>query len=59
MRNNPPPLHLPLAVVPNQPQERMECPARLESANALEILAFEEEAQTWLDGRLAVEGSSC
>jgi len=34
----------------------MKCPARLERADALVILAFEEEAQAWVGWSLAFEG---
>lgn len=55
MRDDPPSLDFVRTPLLHQTQESMECPARLERANALQILAFEEEAQFGVSGWLALE----
>lgn len=41
-----------------QPRERVECPAAFERADALEVLALEEEVDLRVCGRLALEGGA-
>lgn len=41
-----------------QPRERMERPAAFERADALEVLALEEEVDFRVCGRLALEGGA-
>lgn len=57
MCDNPPSLHL-LSLPLNQPQKSVECPPRLERADPLVILAFEEEAQVRGGWGLAFEGGA-
>lgn len=39
-----------------QPEEGVKCPARLEGADALEVLALEPEADCWAGGGMAGPG---
>ena len=55
MRDHTPSLDFVRTPLLHQTQESVECPARLERANALQILAFKEEAQLWVSGWLALE----
>lgn len=56
MRNDPPPPNLLLAQNTHKPEQRMKRPAHLKRANALVVLAFEEEVDLWLCGLLVLEG---
>lgn len=56
MRNNPPSLHLVFTSFLDKPDKSVECPARLERADALVVLAFEEEVDGWVCRCLAFEG---
>ena len=55
MRDHTPSLDFVRTPLLHQTQESVECPARLERANALQILAFEGKAQLWVRRRLALE----
>lgn len=55
MRDDPPSHDFIRTPLLHQTQESVKCPARLERANALQILAFEEKAQLWVSRWLALE----